>query len=171
MPVSKCAWVPLISLLGLFTLGGAAQERVPSRPNGANILVPVGRQLNPIYQSSIEKNGVPSKFYGVRDENEIPSPYEFGFSMNDGNGTAQHRQEIRLENGDIKGSYGYVDPFGVYRKVEYYTDASGYHAKVTSNEPGLDNKNSANAIFVVENPPAVAEKQYPVVLIPAKTVA
>ncbi|CAL1263476.1 unnamed protein product [Larinioides sclopetarius] len=173
MPISKFAWVPFVYLLGFFILGVTAQERVPNRPDGAKILVPVGRQLNSIYQSTAEANRVPSKFTGVRDENEIPSPYEFGYSMNDGNGTTQHRQEIRLENGDIKGSYGYVDPLGVYRKVEYYTDATGYHAKVTSNEPGLDNKNSANTIFVVENPPAAAlipEKQYPVVLIPARSI-
>lgn len=144
-------------------------DRVAYPPNGANVLVPNGRQLNPIYQSSAERNGVPPKTFGVQEELEIIKPYEFGFQMNDGNGTTQHRQEIRQENGDVQGSYSYVDPNGMYRKVEYYTDAGGYHAKVTSNEPGLTNKNSANAIFVVENTPAAALQQRPVYLIPRRS--
>ncbi|CAL1271783.1 unnamed protein product, partial [Larinioides sclopetarius] len=150
------AWVSLVSLLGFFILSVTAQERIPHGPNGAKVLIPVGHQLNSLPQSSVGRNGVPSKFHGVQDENEIPSPYQFGYSLTNANGTTQHRQEVRLENGDIQGSYGYVDPLGVYRKVEYYTDETGYHAKVTSNEPGLANKNSANTIFVVENPPAAA---------------
>ncbi|CAL1277099.1 unnamed protein product [Larinioides sclopetarius] len=167
------AWALLLSFLGLFIIKAVAQDRISYGPNGAKILVPVGRQLNPVYQSSTEKNGVQSKFYGVQEENEIPRPYEFGFQMNDGNGTTQHRQEIRQENGDIKGSYGYIDPLGVYRKVEYYTDATGYHAKVSSNEPGLSNKNSANVIFIVENPPAAAiiPEQRPVFLVPKRSLA
>ncbi|GIX87541.1 hypothetical protein CEXT_620201 [Caerostris extrusa] len=119
----------LVTLLGLFIFNVSAQDQIPYGPNGAKIFVPVGRQLNSVYQPIPEKSGVPSKFYALQNENEIPRPYEFGYQMNDGNGTTQHRQEIRQENGDIKGSYGYVDPLGVYRKVEYYTDANGYHAK------------------------------------------
>ncbi|PRD23547.1 UNVERIFIED_CONTAM: Cuticle protein 16.8 [Trichonephila clavipes] len=166
-------WTLLVSLLGLFVFSAMAQDRIPYGPNGAKILVPVGRQLNSIYQYSAEKTGVPSKIFGIQDEKEILRPYEFGFQMNDGNGTTQHRQEIRQENGDIKGSYGYIDPLGVYRKVEYYTDESGYHAKVTSNEPGLSNKNSANTIYVVENPPPAASipEQRPVILVPRRSIA
>ncbi|GIY61289.1 hypothetical protein CDAR_216971 [Caerostris darwini] len=98
-------------------------------------------------------------------------PYEIGFQMNDGNGTTQHRQEIRRENGDIKSSYGYTDALGVFRKVEYYTDADGYQAKVMSNEPGLSNKNSANTIYVVENSPSAAiipEQSPSVILVPRR---
>ncbi|GBM98070.1 hypothetical protein AVEN_176937-1 [Araneus ventricosus] len=173
MSAFKFVWVPLACLLGFLICITTAQDRFSYRPNGAKVLVPVGRQLNSIYQSSAEKNGVPVKIVRVQEENEIPSPYEFGFSMDDGNGTTQHRQEIRSENGDIKGSYGYVDPVGVYRKVEYYTDVNGYHAKVTSNEPGLSNKNSANTIFVVENPPAAAivTEQRPLILVPKRSSA
>ncbi|KAF8790678.1 uncharacterized protein LOC129960892 [Argiope bruennichi] len=168
------AWAPLVSFLGFCILSVTAQQRVSYETQGAKLFIPVGRQLNSAIQPTTERNGEPSKFYRVQEENEIPSPYEFGFSTNDGNGTTQHRQEIRLENGDIKGSYGYLDPVGVYRKVEYYTDETGYHAKVTSNEPGLSNKNSANTIFVVKNPPAAAivseQQRRPVILVPARAV-
>ncbi|GFX60224.1 cuticle protein 16.8 [Trichonephila clavipes] len=163
-------WAPLLCLLGLFVFNALAQDRIPYGANGAKILVPVGRQINSVLQSA-EKKGIPSKFLSIQDESDVLEPYEFGFQMNDGNGTTQHRQEIRQENGDVKGSYGYVDPAGVYRKVEYYTDERGYHAKVTSNEPGLSNKNSANTIFVVENPPpaAIIPEQRPVVMVQRRT--
>ncbi|GBM73528.1 hypothetical protein AVEN_218507-1 [Araneus ventricosus] len=143
-----------VCLLGLFVLNSAAQNRFSYGISSAR--TSVGRRSLSTHQTSAGKNGVPSKTVRIEKENEISRPYEFGFQMNDGNGTTQHRQEIRQENGDVKGSYGYVDPYGVYRKVEYYTDETGYHAKVSSNEPGLLNKNSANTIFVVENPPAAA---------------
>ncbi|KAF8791511.1 Cuticle protein 10.9 like protein [Argiope bruennichi] len=141
-------------LLVLFILHTAAQNRFPH--GISSIRTSVGRRSLSSNQSSTGKNGTPIKTLRVEKENEISNPYEFGYQMNDGNGTTQHRQEIRQENGDVKGSYGYIDPYGVYRKVEYYTDETGYHAKVSSNEPGLLNKNSANTIFVVENPPAAA---------------
>ncbi|CAL1277100.1 unnamed protein product [Larinioides sclopetarius] len=143
-----------ICLLGLFVLHSAAQHRFSYGINSAR--TSVARRSLSTQPASTIKNGLPSKTVRIEKENEISRPYEFGFQMNDGNGTTQHRQEMREENGDVKGSYGYVDPYGVYRKVEYYTDETGYHAKVSSNEPGLLNKNSANTIFVVENPPAAA---------------
>ncbi|GFS42041.1 cuticle protein 16.8 [Nephila pilipes] len=165
----QISWAPLVCLLGCFVFSVKAQDRIPYGANGAKILVPVGRQINSVFPSA-DKKGIPSKLLSIQDESENSEPYEFGFQMNDGNGTTQHRQEIRQENGDVKGSYGYVDPAGVYRKVEYYTDESGYHAKVTSNEPGLSNKNSANTIFVVENPPpnAIIPEQRPIVLVPRR---
>ncbi|GIX87540.1 hypothetical protein CEXT_620191 [Caerostris extrusa] len=162
----RFACATLAVLLGLFVLIASAQDRIAYGLNGAKVLIPAGRQINAVLP--VEKNEVHKKHRVIQDESEENNaPYEFGFQMNDGNGTTQHRQEIRQENGDVKGSYGYVDPAGVYRKVEYYTDENGYHAKVTSNEPGLSNKNSANTIYVVENPPAVAviPEQRPLVLV------
>ncbi|KAG8179243.1 hypothetical protein JTE90_004071 [Oedothorax gibbosus] len=141
----------LVALLGLFTYCAMArQDQNAYPPNGAPLLAPVGRQKYP------SSSGVPAKAYFVQSEVEDINPYTFEFQMNDGNGTTQQRQETRQENGDVQGSYSYWDPFGIFRIVEYYTDAGGYHAKVTSNEPGLASKNSANTIFVVENPPAAA---------------
>ncbi|GFR30959.1 uncharacterized protein TNCT_159411 [Trichonephila clavata] len=81
---------------------------------------------------------------------ESPKPYEFGFQMDDGNGTVQHRQETANENGSVKGKYGYVDPNGTYREVEYNADENGYHVKILSNEPGITNQNSADVVYVVK---------------------
>lgn len=88
---------------------------------------------------------------------EVPQPYEFGYQSVDSQGTNQHRQEIS-DGKTVKGSYGYVDPLGVYRTVHYIADEGGYRAVVSSNEPGMGTSSSANAAYVVEPPPPAALK-------------
>lgn len=83
-------------------------------------------------------------------EVEFPKPYEFGFKMDDGNGTVQHREETASENGSVRGKYGYVDANGMYREVEYNADENGYHVKILSNEPGMTNQNGADVVYVVK---------------------
>ncbi|XP_015930114.3 cuticle protein 10.9-like [Parasteatoda tepidariorum] len=80
-------------------------------------------------------------------------PYQFGFELEDGFGMSQYRSESSDGSGAVKGSYGYMDPFGVYRKVEYTADDNGYRAVIRSNEPGTANQNVADALFIVEPPP------------------
>lgn len=51
----------------------------------------------------------------------------------------QHRHEESDENGVRRGSYGYLDANGVYRKVQYIADKNGFRVmEMKSNEPGLD---------------------------------
>lgn len=83
-----------------------------------------------------------------------PKPYQFGYELEDGYGMSQYRSEASDGTGIVKGSYGYMDPMGVYRKVEYTADNNGYRAVVRSNEPGTANQNVADALFIVEPPPA-----------------
>lgn len=83
-------------------------------------------------------------------------PYEFGFDMNDGKGTDQHRQEISDGSGVVTGSYGYRDVFGVYRLVNYIADKNGFRAFIKSNEPGVASSGSADVIVMAEHPPAPA---------------
>lgn len=80
-------------------------------------------------------------------------PYQFGFELEDGFGMSQYRSEASDGTGVVKGSYGYMDPMGVYRKVEYTADNNGYRAVIRSNEPGTANQNVADALFIVEPPP------------------
>ncbi|XP_035216067.1 fibrous sheath CABYR-binding protein-like [Stegodyphus dumicola] len=91
--------------------------------------------------------------------NSARIPYEFGYEMNDGNGTDQHRQEIADETGAVKGSYGYKDPLGVYRLVNYFADQNGFRAFIQTNEPGVANPGSADVVVMAEVPPprALAE--------------
>ncbi|KFM81180.1 Cuticle protein 16.8, partial [Stegodyphus mimosarum] len=158
----------LVSMLILLASSATAQDRATYLTNGAQIPFPPESQINTLSPSNYIRNSLTGKIVQIQPE-EILEPYEFAYKMNDGNGTSQHRQEIRNENGDIRGSYGYVDPLGIYRNVAYYTDTNGYHAKVESNEPGLSNKNSANTIFVVQTPPVakiIPENSRPLLLLP-----
>ncbi|XP_035218693.1 uncharacterized protein LOC118191936 [Stegodyphus dumicola] len=161
----------LVSMLILFASSATAQDRAKYHINEAQIPFPPEHQINTLSPSNYVMNSLTGKILQIQPE-EILKPYEFAYKLNDGNGSSQHRQEIRNENGDIRGSYGYVDPLGIYRKVEYYTDTNGYHAKVESNEPGLSNKNSANTIFVVQTSPVakiIPEKSLPLLLLPRRS--
>ncbi|CAL1277102.1 unnamed protein product [Larinioides sclopetarius] len=92
--------------------------------------------------------------YGRPEEIESPKPYEWAYAMDDGNGTLQHRQEVANGNGAVKGKYGYTDPNGNYREVEYNADENGYHVKILSNEPGITNQNSADVVYVLKGIPS-----------------
>ncbi|CAL1292277.1 unnamed protein product [Larinioides sclopetarius] len=61
---------------------------------------------------------------------DSPKPYEFEYSLKDKYGTKQHRKEVANSDGIVKGSYGYLDPDGVYRFVDYIADRGGYRAKL-----------------------------------------
>ncbi|XP_015927600.2 uncharacterized protein [Parasteatoda tepidariorum] len=88
-----------------------------------------------------------------------PKPYVFGYTQHDGNGTYQHRNETSNSQGVVQGSYGYRDPLGVYRNVNYIADEKGFHAVVKTNEPGTISHSVADAIVMSERPPqTVLEK-------------
>jgi hypothetical protein len=46
--------------------------------------------------------------------------------------------------GNKKGSYGYTDAHGIYRKVDYIADEHGFRAKISTNEPGTASDDPAN---------------------------
>ena len=77
-------------------------------------------------------------------QNNLVSPYAFGYSVNDGVGNRQFHDEFGNEKGDKIGSYGYTDTSGMYRKVNYVADENGFNVKVQSNEmppaPGVKEK-------------------------------
>ncbi|CAL1284095.1 unnamed protein product [Larinioides sclopetarius] len=85
-----------------------------------------------------------------------PRPYQYGYAFADGLGMSQHRNEFADGTGAVKGAYGYQDPLGVYRNVEYTADKDGYKAVIRSNEPGTSNHVAADAVYVVELPPPAA---------------
>jgi hypothetical protein len=56
-----------------------------------------------------------------------PGTYVFGYDVEDpDNGNMQFRQEERLPNGTVTGSYGVVEPDGNVRVVRYIADKMGY---------------------------------------------
>ncbi|XP_055953797.1 cuticle protein 10.9-like [Argiope bruennichi] len=88
-----------------------------------------------------------------------PRPYQYGYAFADGLGMSQHRNEVADGTGAVKGAYGYQDPLGVYRNVEYTADKDGYKAVIRSNEPGTSNQAAADAVYIVELPPPAAVAQ------------
>lgn len=92
-------------------------------------------------------------------ENLSPKPYEFGYEFADSLGMFQHRRETSDNIGTVKGSYGYMDPSGQQRRVDYVADGQGYRASVHSNEVGLSSQSSADALFFVQPPPPAAVAQ------------
>ncbi|GFS95759.1 cuticle protein 10.9 [Nephila pilipes] len=90
---------------------------------------------------------------GLSDEELTnPVPYNFQYNHQDNFGNVQHREENKNEDGVIRGSYGYRDPMGMYRHVSYIADANGFHAVLRTNEPGIENKNSADVAVVAHLP-------------------
>lgn len=71
-------------------------------------------------------------------------PYSFGYSINDGYGNEQSREENSDANGYKRGSYGYTDANGIYRKVDYVADDHGFRASISTNEPGTSSSDSAD---------------------------
>ncbi|XP_055936638.1 cuticle protein 16.8-like [Argiope bruennichi] len=103
---------------------------------------------------------------------QVPRPYTYGYEFGDGLGMSQYRQEVADGTGAVRGSYGYVDPFGITRKVEYNAGADGFKAFIRSNEPGLTNQDAADAVYVVQPPPPAVVAQglrpVPVIVRPLK---
>ena len=59
--------------------------------------------------------------------------YNFSYDTGDelklaADGPRLMRQESRLPDGTVLGRYGYTDPFGVFRQVEYVAGPDGYYA-------------------------------------------
>ncbi|KAK8776937.1 uncharacterized protein LOC144123013 [Amblyomma americanum] len=76
-----------------------------------------------------------------------PLPYSFGYDTVDEYGNKQFHKEESDSNNIKTGSYGYTDANGLYRRVHYVADSTGFHVTVTTNEPGTAPGRSANAIF------------------------
>ncbi|GFQ99982.1 cuticle protein 10.9 [Trichonephila clavata] len=118
--------------------------------NENEVLQMISRRMSPMSAQKLEM---------LRKLKLNPKPYVFGFHQDDGNGTRQHRNETADGFGIVKGTYGYRDPSGVYRNVNYIADNNGFHAVVRTNEPGTVSQNSADVIFRAELPPKAAVAQ------------
>lgn len=92
--------------------------------------------------------------------------YAFGYDESHATGGSSRREE---ETGGVRrGSYSLHDADGRRRLVNYVADATGFHASVDTNEPGVEPKDSANvavnkaATIVAAAPVAVAAAPAPV---------
>ncbi|EEC11235.1 cuticular protein, putative [Ixodes scapularis] len=74
-------------------------------------------------------------------------PFSFGYDMVDEFGTRLFHKEDADASNSRTGSYGYTDPSGLFRRVNYVADAGGFRATVETNEPGTAPGQSADAVF------------------------
>ncbi|CAL1279641.1 unnamed protein product, partial [Larinioides sclopetarius] len=90
-----------------------------------------------------------------------PTPYATSFQAPDGQGGLSYRTEEGDGSGNVKGSYGYRDAQGLFRKVQYTAGPAGFSATVNTNEPGVDGKeNPADVVMNVEKTPAGIQERY-----------
>lgn len=83
-----------------------------------------------------------------------PRPFNYGYNIIDRQeGSTNYHRSVGDGTGTVRGSYGYSLPNGLYRKVEYVANKTGYYATVYSNEPGVGRGNPADVTMVVEPVP------------------
>ncbi|XP_076329181.1 cuticle protein 10.9-like [Tachypleus tridentatus] len=93
---------------------------------------------------------------------EKPEPFDFSYDTKDDDGNTQSRQESGDGSGAVTGSYSYADANGLYRRVSFTADASGFKPSIETNEPGTANANPADVQVSVQEAPAVKVKAAPV---------
>ena len=146
---------------------------IPRRPSFDNI--PVIPAPKPTRQP--RRRLRPTTPVPTYDNNEVSSgePYSFAYEVEatDG-GASMKREESRGTDGVVRGMYSYLDPEGIYRIVDYTADASGFNAKIRTNEPGtsrLDGVSGrrqesnyftdpANTAWEIESPPAAVTDKW-----------
>ncbi|XP_003745880.1 cuticle protein 16.8-like [Galendromus occidentalis] len=87
--------------------------------------------------------------YGPAPVAVVPGaqPYSFGYDTRDEFGTRQTRSEVSNAAGAKIGSYGYTDPHGIYRQVNYIADGAGFRASISTNEPGTSASATGSALY------------------------
>lgn len=94
--------------------------------------------------------GVSSQF---RSEDNYGN-YQFGYDEAHATGSTSRREQ--QHNGVRRGSYSLSDADGRQRTVHYIADASGFHATVQTNEPGVEPKDPADVLINKAATPAYA---------------
>ncbi|UYV73577.1 hypothetical protein LAZ67_10004139 [Cordylochernes scorpioides] len=95
-----------------------------------------------------------------------PKPFNYGFEIEDEQGNTNFRKEDSDGGqGGVRGVYGYKDPYGIYRVVEYIANTDGFRAVVKTNEPGTGDQDPADAAVFAQpqGPPGYRKLSGPVV--------
>lgn len=79
--------------------------------------------------------------------------FNFGYDESHATGATSRREE--QVNGIRRGSYSLSDADGRRRLVNYVADATGFHATIESNEPGVEPKDPADVLINKPAPVAV----------------
>lgn len=81
------------------------------------------------------------------EQEPAPEPYSFTYESTDEYGMTLTRTESGDAQGNVKGSYMYRDPEGLYRTVEYGDNGNGFSAQIQTNEPGVVSHKAADAEY------------------------
>ena len=65
--------------------------------------------------------------YGDGSASSGPAQYDYGYASD-----SSAKKEVRSPDGTVRGAYSYIDANGVTQKVEYYSDATGFHVEGTN---------------------------------------
>lgn len=91
----------------------------------------------------------------ANEQNAAPEPYAYAYQTDSSSASEQ-----RTPDGKVTGYYTIVDPTdGRERRVEYFADETGFHAKVATNELGTKSENSAD-VEISASPPTEAQLVY-----------
>ncbi|XP_054153120.1 uncharacterized protein LOC128951860 [Oppia nitens] len=82
----------------------------------------------------------------------IPTSYDFKYSTGSEGPAQLFREEHRDHDGSVRGKYGYVDPNGKLRVVEYRAGANGY---TVTGDIGPDKATQSAAQYEQRNDPSV----------------
>ncbi|CAL1279645.1 unnamed protein product [Larinioides sclopetarius] len=97
---------------------------------------------------------------GGFSQSKSPTGYDIDYKVTDERGNTHYHKAEADNKGTVRGMYGYMNIQGLYRVVDYTADASGFHAKIRTNEPGTDSKSPANVEMVAEQPQAIFPGNY-----------
>jgi len=152
----------------LLLQGGGAVQPAVNNVRTVSVAQPaistITTRRNPVSSVSTNTFSSSSSSSDSDDQGGPPSPYSFNYDTDDEAGTTTRREESGDESGTVRGSYSYQDAEGVFRRVEYTADATGFHATVKTNEPGTGKNEEigdpADTTFEVEQPPAGLVERY-----------
>ncbi|GBN15710.1 hypothetical protein AVEN_13517-1 [Araneus ventricosus] len=113
------------------------------------------------YRGSVSSSGFLKGSSRRFDQNKAPKPYKFNYQSVDEQGHKHYYRQEADGSGAVRGSYRYTDVQGLYLVVNYIADASGFRARIRTNEPGTDGKEGpADVQMTVEKPPAGIQDRY-----------
>ncbi|KAH9377656.1 hypothetical protein HPB48_001795 [Haemaphysalis longicornis] len=87
---------------------------------------PYYRDALPRSAPAIPRYYPPAPVHYVSIGDKLDGEYKFGYDSGTGPAGQSYRQEFRLPDGSIQGSYGYVDSRGHMRKVYYSAGKGGF---------------------------------------------
>lgn len=109
--------------------------------------------FSPCYMQKTSSNKSQKTARDQLTKETAPPPFQFSYNVKDGNGTTIYHEAQGDKSGKISGSYGYSLANGLYRRVMYVADSSGYRPVIQTNEPGTGKNNPADVIMDVKPVP------------------